>query len=215
MSTSDITAMCFDDRQRKWIIGNQAGQIQVFNGMNGALMKEGVSHKSEVTAVFYDVADKCIISTSWDRRVRVHDEEPAEKVKELRVVENAHNADVGCLAHSFEASLVATACSNLVIRVWDFQNVRGIAQVVAVVCEMLMRTRVHSSDDFGWRAPWPRERNIGNGVHARPRMLAVVRHGWRGEHVVGPWSDGALQQHFQLAVQCGPGTATTHELDGH
>ena len=126
--------MCFDDRQRKWIIGNQAGQIQVFNGMNGALMKEGVAHQSEVTSVYYDVADKCIISTSWDRRVRVHDEEPAEKVKDLRVVENAHNADVGCLAYSFEASLVATACSNLVIRVWDFQNVRSLLRLRLPCC---------------------------------------------------------------------------------
>ena len=123
LSSSDITALCFDDRQRKWIIGNQAGQIQVFNGMNGALMKEGKSHTSEVTAVNYDVADKCLISVSWDRRLRIHDEESAEKVTELRVVENAHNADIACLAYSFEASLIATACSNLLIRVWDFQNV--------------------------------------------------------------------------------------------
>ena len=123
ISSSEITAMCFDDRQRKWIIGNQGGQVQVFNGMNGALMKEGTSHKSEVTALCYDIADKCLMSCSWDRRVREHDEGSADQVKALRCVDNAHSGDIGCLAYSFHTSLVATACSNLVIRVWDFQDV--------------------------------------------------------------------------------------------
>ena len=39
VSSSAITAMCFDDRLRKLFVGNSSGEIRVLNAMNGALMK--------------------------------------------------------------------------------------------------------------------------------------------------------------------------------
>ena len=53
LMTSDITAVCLDDRERKFIAGDANGHIRVFNYANGALMKQLHSHKNEVSQLVY------------------------------------------------------------------------------------------------------------------------------------------------------------------
>ena len=50
---SDITALCMDDRQRKFIIGDHKGDIQVHNYQSGAFMKSFDPHLSQVSSLIY------------------------------------------------------------------------------------------------------------------------------------------------------------------
>ena len=49
--STSITAMCFDDRERKLIVADHAGSIKVLNYSNGAVMKSMVSHAAEVSCL--------------------------------------------------------------------------------------------------------------------------------------------------------------------
>ena len=128
---SAITAMCLDRRSRKLIIGYHNGTILVHNFMNGATMKKFLGHSSDVTALEFVGPDDCLISTSWDKSVRVFDEAaPGEGLQHppsgpiLRGVTDIHGRDVGCMAFSHSLSLIATAATDFIVRVWDFQHLK-------------------------------------------------------------------------------------------
>jgi WD40 repeat protein len=50
---SDITAICMDNRRRKFIIGDHLGDIQVHNYQSGAFMKSFDPHLSQVSNLIY------------------------------------------------------------------------------------------------------------------------------------------------------------------
>ena len=123
---SEVTTLALDSRQRKLLVGTHKGEVLVFSYMTGALMKRFQQHASDVSGIAYCHGDKCIITTSWDRRVQICDEEPMGAGHELicptlRSVTNAHATDIVCVAFDHDLSLFATASTDGVIRVYDFQ----------------------------------------------------------------------------------------------
>jgi len=84
---SDITAICLDDRQRKFILGDHNGFINVYNYQSGALMKSFDSHKSQVSDLVYIDEAKMVLSVSWDRTVVLHDELPPDAGRVLRAMD--------------------------------------------------------------------------------------------------------------------------------
>ena len=118
ISSAEITQVVLDDRQRKFIIGNQTGEILVCDYLNGALIKAFTPHQSEVTSLIYCTEDKLAITASWDRSLRVYDKNNEGRL--LRCVNHAHNADITKMAFSHALSLVATASIDGVLRVWDY-----------------------------------------------------------------------------------------------
>lgn len=104
----EISVACLDDRNRKVITGTQKGKIAVFNCLNGALMKEGKSHNSYVSGLLYVSEARCVISTSWDRTLRVYYEEPQDELLLIREVRNAHKRDITCLEYSERLRLIFT-----------------------------------------------------------------------------------------------------------
>jgi WD40 repeat protein/Ca2+-binding EF-hand superfamily protein len=128
---SEITSMTLDRRNRKLVIGYHNGEILVHNFMNGAIMKRFYGHQSDVTCLFMSKPDDCVVSTSWDKSVRVFDEAaPGEglghppSVGAIRSVSDVHSRDVVCMALSYSLSLVATAATDFNIRLWDFQQLK-------------------------------------------------------------------------------------------
>eukprot|EP00947_MAST-08B_sp_MAST-8B-sp1_P005471 g5471.t1 len=71
---SDITAICLDDRKRKFILGDHNGFINVYNYQSGALMKSFDSHKGQISELVYIEEAKFVLSVSWDRTVVLHNE---------------------------------------------------------------------------------------------------------------------------------------------
>ena len=50
VTPTPITAICFDDRERKLLVADHSGMIVVLNYQNGAVMKAMESHAAEVAA---------------------------------------------------------------------------------------------------------------------------------------------------------------------
>lgn len=91
------------------------------NMRNGYVLKRCIPHSGEVTSVAYAAEDHLIVSSSWDRTLRVHDEVAGEAAPTLRAVVNAHSADIQKVALSYQLSLLATGGSDGSLRFWDFQ----------------------------------------------------------------------------------------------
>ncbi len=53
ITDSPIISMCFDDRQRKFFLGDSNGNVTCHNYINGVLMKDFESHGDEVTQLLY------------------------------------------------------------------------------------------------------------------------------------------------------------------
>ena len=114
-----------DARQRKLILGTQKGSIKVFNCANMVSLKDGVSHQADVSSLVYAKEDGVLMSTSWDGRLRVHEESDDPTVLTmLREVQKCHTRDITCCALSYVNSLVATGSSDFTVHLWDFQMLR-------------------------------------------------------------------------------------------
>lgn len=72
-----ITAVCMDDRERKLIVGDDAGTIRVVNAVNGNVMKQLDPHSggSAVVALAYVLHGKCVISISAASELHICDED--------------------------------------------------------------------------------------------------------------------------------------------
>ena len=112
VTSSSITSLCLDDRQRKFIVGTHVGEVLVYDYINGSFMKALHSHASEVTNVQYCIPYKCVVSTSWDRSIVVTDEMLLTGGSTLKSLTNAHGSDITATATSTELSLIATAESS-------------------------------------------------------------------------------------------------------
>ncbi|GBG24373.1 WD repeat-containing protein 5-like [Hondaea fermentalgiana] len=128
MDGAELTAVCLDDRERKFIVGDHLGRIQVFDYMNGCEMKAFAyphrAHKSEVSALIYCNEHKIVISSGWDDTIILHDEMDPEEGIMLRTLEGGHHgADISALAFSHKLSLIASGspCAEASIVLWDFE----------------------------------------------------------------------------------------------
>lgn len=159
VAESDITSVCLDDRQRKFIAGEANGSVRVYNYANGAVMKSMVSHTREVSKLLYCNELKVVVSCSWDRSIVVHDEMDPEKGVVLRMMDHlrSHQADVSCADWNHTVSLVATGSSDKTVRVWDLETGKleallpHPAEVVAVQV-----SRWGAAAGLGWVAGAPR-----------------------------------------------------------
>ena len=60
--------------KRKIFVGDTEGRIRVLNYSNGAILKKLDPHRSVVSKLIYCDDSKCLISSSWDNTVNIHDE---------------------------------------------------------------------------------------------------------------------------------------------
>jgi len=124
LAPSEITALCLDDRQRKFIVGDDKGRIGVYNYTNGALMKNFETQEGEVTKLVYCNKEKAVISVSSTGDIMVHDEMDAEMGIVLRKMDAAqkHTGDIIACTFSHASSLVATGATDQTVKVWDFET---------------------------------------------------------------------------------------------
>ncbi|CAK4509412.1 unnamed protein product [Aphanomyces euteiches] len=118
VSRTDITQVEFDALERKVIVGNQGGELLVYNAANGSLVKSFDRHLSQVSCLHYCREDESLLTASWDKSLRVYDDRPPNTL--LRCISDAHDSDIKCLAYSHSLSLVATGSSDGHIKMWDY-----------------------------------------------------------------------------------------------
>jgi hypothetical protein len=117
LSDSEVTAACLDGRQRKLIIGDQAGKIRVFNYQTGSYMKSLQAHDGEVSYLGYCHDDRTVVSVGKiDRCIKLHDERPIEDQHVLFTVCCPH--EVTATAFSESLRLIAAAGMDGNIYLW-------------------------------------------------------------------------------------------------
>ena len=144
ITTANITAMCFDNREQRIIVGDESGQIGVHNCLNGALLKKLDPHEADVCALAYCPYSKCIVSASWGGRLRIHHDNKPDSTKILRQIDG-HAAAVTCIAYSVKLCTIATASSAGSVRLWDFQDIKLSATLQAHTTEV---TLLHWIDEY-------------------------------------------------------------------
>ena len=70
--------------------------------------------------VRYVDIDKIVVSVSWDRQLRVYDENDPDHLTLLRRVNDAHAADITCVHASRDMSLIASGCADATVHVWGY-----------------------------------------------------------------------------------------------
>jgi len=191
VTSSDICALSLDFRQRKFILGDQNGEVSVFNYLNGSKMKSNeaavgemprsISQSREISCMLYCNEDKVIITSGWDKVIRVYDELDPDDVEMLRSIHKAHESDINAMAHSRTLNLIATGdeCGN--ISIWDFQfftheatckdvrtGVRGAG--ITALCFFADYPLLVSGDAEGkikfWLVrPWMRDLSAADGLY--------------------------------------------------
>jgi WD40 repeat protein len=72
---ADITAMCFDESLKKFIVGDAEGNVKVLNFSNGSEMCHfQPPHDADVSAVYYMIGKASLLTASWDGSIREWDE---------------------------------------------------------------------------------------------------------------------------------------------
>lgn len=119
---NEITALCLDDAQKKFIIGDTQGNLKVFNYLNGALMKAVRNAASrEITGVEYVPGLKQIILTAWDGTIYLYDETDNEGIPLIKRM-SKHKDEITCAAFSENLNLFATGSADGQVYIWDYQS---------------------------------------------------------------------------------------------
>ncbi|KAG3004371.1 hypothetical protein PC128_g19107 [Phytophthora cactorum] len=128
LSSTDLTTLCLDFRERKFIIGDHGGNIHVFDFLNGSHMKSFAypdfgnrAHTAEVTKLCYCAEHMAVISVSWDCSINIHDERDSERGVLLRRLVGGHSTDITALSFSYHLSLLASGSSDCSLQVWDYE----------------------------------------------------------------------------------------------
>lgn len=87
---SDITCMALDKDHRKLIVGSHHGEVKVFDLLSGVMInqleshggksknKSGVEESAEISFIGYGDEDLTIITTAWDRHIKIHKDDRDE-----------------------------------------------------------------------------------------------------------------------------------------
>ncbi|CAM9963940.1 unnamed protein product [Ectocarpus sp. 12 AP-2014] len=133
----DITAVCLDDRERKFILGNAKGEVAVYNFRNGAKMKDLDTQAGPVAGLIYCAHEKAVLVACQARKTSLYilssndgdmvcfDEMDPDKAVVLVNFEgggSAYSDDLNNVAYSHCNGLVATSSCNPEdgIFIWGF-----------------------------------------------------------------------------------------------
>jgi WD40 repeat protein len=97
---NEITAMCLDDAQKKFILGDTRGNLKTFNYLNGAIMKtqKGATSR-EITHIEYVAGIKQIIVTACDGCIYLYDETDKDEFPLVKKM-SSHKDEITCAAFS-------------------------------------------------------------------------------------------------------------------
>lgn len=129
---SELSAFTFDNRHRKFFVGDNTGGIRTYNYSNGALLREITSspneetkteeRNAEISCLHFCNEDKLLLVASWDSSIRVYDQIDPEQAPRLRLMTGGHQeSDITCMAYSSHLSLLASGSTNGIVAIWDFE----------------------------------------------------------------------------------------------
>jgi WD40 repeat protein len=145
----DNTAFQMGARNRKFLIGDNIGQIRLYNIKSGDLIQPLVTYadikdragmkprnsddktaritkrSQEVVQLIFVEEQKILISASSDSVIRVYETKPSEDVELLRELRGGHNdSDLTCAIYSRETLTLYSGAVNGSIAMWSFESSR-------------------------------------------------------------------------------------------
>ncbi|GMH66778.1 hypothetical protein TrRE_jg1548, partial [Triparma retinervis] len=124
----DISCACLDDRQRKFILGDVNGNMNVYNYSNGALMKKFPPFEDGATVanLVYCGHAKCVIAASINGNIRIYDELDPENCIVLREFDHnyIHKEGLNMIEYVHSSAMVMAAGSQGgdAIKTFDFET---------------------------------------------------------------------------------------------
>jgi len=122
-----IVSFALDPSGRKVLVGDAGGELVTINILDGRVLARATNpHTDDVTrVVVMHPADGVTLTSSWDRSIRVWATGRDTGVKVgvipcVRLVENAHAADITAMDASRALGLVASGAADGTLRLWDF-----------------------------------------------------------------------------------------------
>jgi len=147
---SDITYMALDKDHRKLIIGSHLGQLKVFDCLSGVMINvlEGHNEKragkvrqlgsdesAEISFIGYGDDDLTIITTGWDKTIKIHrddrDEQKHAYENVMRAKEMCHRKDIISADYFHQMGLIATGGRDNNVRIWDYEKMKFESEIRA------------------------------------------------------------------------------------
>lgn len=124
LTPGDITYLIMDDKFRKMYIGDSQGHVFTFKIKNGAKIKEFKQHTGEITSLLFWPEFKFLISTSWDHRVRVHDDSKSDDFGLLRFDKIRHNDIANNVDLKLKSKLIGSCSDDGTILLTNLRTLR-------------------------------------------------------------------------------------------
>jgi WD40 repeat protein len=110
----------------------------VFNLLSGVCINTLESHSEEngeISFIGYGDEDLTIITTAWDRIIKVHkddrneNQKPSENV--LRAMRKCHKRDIISGDYAHNLGLIATGGKDNLVRIWDYERMKHENEIIA------------------------------------------------------------------------------------
>ena len=135
---SDITCMALDKEHRKLIVGSHLGRIKVFDLLSGVTINQLDSHSEEngeISFIGYADEDLNIITTAWDKTIKIHKDDRDEQKKAsdnvMRSKKMCHKKDIISGDYAHNLGLIATGGRDFKVRIWEYERMKFEDEIIA------------------------------------------------------------------------------------
>jgi WD40 repeat protein len=137
----DISCAVLDKYQRKIYLGDSTGRIRSVDIKNGAKVKKFSKHKEEVTGLVYWPENRILISSSWDKKIKIHDDSKIEEDNQVRYkikqhVENVNSISLHYTAESPTVGLLASGSNDGIIHITKLVSYRPDSKIETEASEI-------------------------------------------------------------------------------
>ena len=130
--------MALDKEHRKLIVGSHLGKIKVFDLLSGVTINRLDPHSEEngeISFIGYADEDLNIITTAWDKTIKVHkDDRDEQKMPEknvMRAKRMCHKKDIVSGDYSHNLGLIATGGRDFKVRIWEYERMKFEDEIIA------------------------------------------------------------------------------------
>eukprot|EP00002_Diphylleia_rotans_P007415 TRINITY_DN1695_c0_g1_i1.p1 TRINITY_DN1695_c0_g1~~TRINITY_DN1695_c0_g1_i1.p1 ORF type:complete len:542 (+),score=90.47 TRINITY_DN1695_c0_g1_i1:435-2060(+) len=119
----EISALCFDGKERRIFVADTKGSIKCFHFNNGEFIKDFSAHEAEIQHLIYSQEIKSLISVSAERQtmIKVHSDPEENRISIVRCL-HGHEGAISAVAYSPLYCLLAAVSNKRKVLVWDLQK---------------------------------------------------------------------------------------------
>jgi WD40 repeat protein len=130
--------MALDKEHRKLIVGSHLGKIKVFDLLSGVTINQLEGHSEEngeISFIGYADEDLNIITTAWDKTIKIHKDDRDEQKKPgenvMRAKRMCHKKDIISGDYSHNLGLIATGGRDFKVRIWEYERMKFEDEIIA------------------------------------------------------------------------------------